>query len=648
MIYNHLHSDFMSQDGYVSMIREFIQADLSLFVELEEPSTKRTRVSRTGWNVNNPEELWRTPWGTMLQDPRLLDPHSWQAAKFRRRFRVPHSVFLLLVQKCKTAHVFGTSKIPEEFKLMIALRILGRASCADDMCELSWVGESTCNSIFHQFCHGFVDNYYDDYVTFPTGDVLKQVNSLYSKFGFDGACGSMDVTHVRLGKCPEGLKVLATGKENYPTLAFQCVCTPNRVVTYCSSAYMGSYNDITITANDQLCKDIQGGLLDDVEYTLVDDLGVPRTCHGGYIIVDGGYQKENWLMDPYPIGCSVEEKRYSEWLESVRKDIECTFGLIKMRFRLFLSQIQFHKFKDIEYAWKAAVMLHNLLITYDGNDLSEWERNLDWSSIDPDLQDGVFENAMLVNDYIDEVHAGHISKTDWALVQHMKRQTGAIVKSTTPTGRDFKAANSGEYWGRKTALVTNFNALFKIGLVKWPKRSDISLRYRMRIPKFDMTDIESVGYCLYVKKSDFLSTTSGMSIGSGLFSHLPYKEDNVIAQFVGRIIDREEFDAEEEAGKGGYCVRLPNKHVRDEEGVITHTYSGRVLQCYDTRQSGACVASVTNSAYKCTNVTTNRPAINNCKIKIHRDTIKLVCDRVYIMPHTELAWDYGNEYVYPS
>jgi hypothetical protein len=53
MIYNHLHSDFMSQDGYVSMIREFIQADLSLFVELEEPSTKRTRVSRTGWNVED-------------------------------------------------------------------------------------------------------------------------------------------------------------------------------------------------------------------------------------------------------------------------------------------------------------------------------------------------------------------------------------------------------------------------------------------------------------------------------------------------------------------------------------------------------------------------------------------------------------------
>ena len=162
-----------------------------------------------------------------------------------------------------------------------------------------------------------------------------------------------------------------------------------------------------------------------------------------------------------------------------------------------------------------------------------------------------------------------------------------------------------------------------------------------------MTNIETAGYCLYVKKSDFMSTTSGTSIGNGLFSHLPYKEGNVIAEFVGRVIGRDEFDVEEEAGKGGYCLKLPNKHIRDEAGVITATYSGRVLQCYDTRLSGACVASVTNCAYKCTNVTTNKAAVNNCKIKIHRDSIKLVCDKMYILPHTELAWNYGDEYIYP-
>ena len=82
MIYNHLHSDFMSQDGYVNMIRDFILADCSIYEHFEHVGSKRTRTKRSAWNVNNPEELWRTPWGMMLQDERLMDPDSWQAASF--------------------------------------------------------------------------------------------------------------------------------------------------------------------------------------------------------------------------------------------------------------------------------------------------------------------------------------------------------------------------------------------------------------------------------------------------------------------------------------------------------------------------------------------------------------------------------------
>ena len=52
---------------------------------------------------------------------------------------------------CKARNVFQmkyASCIPIEFKIMVALCILGRGCTADDIEELSGIGESTANFIF--------------------------------------------------------------------------------------------------------------------------------------------------------------------------------------------------------------------------------------------------------------------------------------------------------------------------------------------------------------------------------------------------------------------------------------------------------------------------------------------------------------------
>ena len=36
----------------------------------------------------------------------------------------------------------------------------------------------------------------------PTGERLVNVMEMYAMLGFPGAIGSMDATHIRLGKCP--------------------------------------------------------------------------------------------------------------------------------------------------------------------------------------------------------------------------------------------------------------------------------------------------------------------------------------------------------------------------------------------------------------------------------------------------------------
>ena len=52
---------------------------------------------------------------------------------------------------------------------------------------------------------------------------------------------------------------------------------------------------------------------------------------GWYLIVDNGYL--NWSVTAPPMKKTQlrTDIRFSEWVESMRKDVECTFGILKGR-----------------------------------------------------------------------------------------------------------------------------------------------------------------------------------------------------------------------------------------------------------------------------------------------------------------------------
>ena len=69
------------------------------------------------------------------------------------------------------------------------------------------------------------------------------------------------------------------------------------------------------------------------------------------------------------------EIRYSEWLESMRKDVECTFGILKGRFRVLRYGVRLGGITKTDQLWKTCCALHNMLLDVDG--LSErWENGV--------------------------------------------------------------------------------------------------------------------------------------------------------------------------------------------------------------------------------------------------------------------------------
>lgn len=152
----------------------------------------------------------------------------------------------------------------------------------------------------------------------------------------------------------------------------QLVVNHNRFIHHVRDAFFGTYSDTMIANDDPYPRSVAEGLYKDISYYLYDKNGVMHEIKGAYLITDGGYpQHPPVYIHPLHSRNSVDAVYWSEWLESVRKDVECTFGILKARFRFLKMPIEYHCKYTIECVFKSCCILHNMLILWNGNDLCE-------------------------------------------------------------------------------------------------------------------------------------------------------------------------------------------------------------------------------------------------------------------------------------
>jgi len=267
---------------------------------LETPKMKRSRQSRPRCG-----DYWTTKWGGWLEDPSTAVPGSRNYKKFVRRFRMPLLLFNDLVSEVVAHNVFDmkyNSRIPVEIKCLIALRILGRGSCCDDMEEMSGVAESTCNYIFHQFIEGVATKLFSKYVYPPEMGTphFDNVTNTYAKMGFPGCVGSVDCTHIYWDKCPVELTNLCKRQDKPPSLSYEMVCDHSTRVHSCTEGFVGTSHDGLVVVNDLHMQQIYHGMYKDFQYSLYTEDGGFVTFHGGYVMSDNGYQDSWMFMKPNP------------------------------------------------------------------------------------------------------------------------------------------------------------------------------------------------------------------------------------------------------------------------------------------------------------------------------------------------------------
>lgn len=115
---------------------------------------------------------------------------------------------------------------------------------------------------------------------------------------------------------------------------------------------------------------------------------------GVYVICDGGYITDPAFMCPMAARYKSQDVYWSEWLESVRKDVECCFGTLKNRFQILLKAMEFHEVKFIEKKIHMCCILHNMILTVNGLDIQSWVDEEVWKNLNPNAEDDDSEIAL--------------------------------------------------------------------------------------------------------------------------------------------------------------------------------------------------------------------------------------------------------------
>lgn len=156
----------------------------------------------------------------------------------------------------------------------------------------------------------------------------------------------MDCTHFLWDRVAKKVGNMCKGSSHAKTLSYEVFCDRFRRIHHVSVGFYGSNNNKHCMFNDTYSMDsVQKRVHQKRTFVTYNDLGQPSTWRGAWLITDNGYIKYMSLQRPDHHATAFAEVMFSEWVESMRKDIECTFGIIKSRFRILKNAVRLY-FED--------------------------------------------------------------------------------------------------------------------------------------------------------------------------------------------------------------------------------------------------------------------------------------------------------------
>ena len=384
----------------------------------------------------------------------------------------------------------GNRAAPLELLALTALRHLGQGWAFDDLSEQTAISEEVIRVFFHKFIEWGNTVLFCRHATAPRDlpTVMTQ-ECEFREAGLPGCVGSIDATQVALEKCSFRLhQAHLTQKLPYAARTHTIVGNHRRCILSTTQGHPARWNDKSLVKFDPFVMGLRRGTtLQDLTFELCDcddDDNVTKVkCRGAWLLVDNGCHQWSVTIPPIKTTTLRTEIRFSQWLESMRKDVECTFGMLKGRWRVLKAGICLFKLKDADRIWKTCCALHNMLLEADGLDdkweagaLSEFQGELgehDNTAHIPQAIRRLMTPAQARNcdtsgmgNGTDRVCTNSNSDSDSDNDNDNNEEMPAVVDST-----GHALVGSMNLSSFQTKLIRHFNIAFKKREVKWPKRN---------------------------------------------------------------------------------------------------------------------------------------------------------------------------------
>ena len=199
-------------------------------------------------------------------------------------------------------------------------------------------------------------------------------------------------------------------------------------------------------------------------------------------MVDNGYLAWPTTIPLSKVPVNGRGIRFSDWLESMRKDVECTFGILKGRWRILKTGIRLHGVEACDKIWGTCCALHNWLLEVDGLD-DRWEQGVPstWEGELGDFEEGDVRThaapsaiqtlnspAEFRNFDLSGMGAGNDCDENSSLTCEAD-DTVPAVSAVTETSSDEPISVIGLSQKHfKTKLVNHFDILFRQNKIVWP------------------------------------------------------------------------------------------------------------------------------------------------------------------------------------
>lgn len=358
----------------------------------------------------------------------------------------------------KKTDAFGRPAHPIRLLVLSSLRLLTR-NCTLDCCyESTYISPSVIGAFFKKFIHWYAEVVCPEVVRHPAPnqEAVRSNGAEYAAAGFPWVICSVDCVHTRHWGVAHNLKVVSTGKEHYPSRVFEVSCNHRGMATSVTRGFYGTVVDKSIVKFDGFMCAIRAGLYKSFKYLLYNESGVLEECTGGACLNDNGYLYIPTMMEPTKDPVDEADQQWSEMAESLRKDIERLFGVLKQAFAILKYGTRFGDLGVVDDIFLTCLAMYNQRKEIDGLD-EEWVLAND----DGDLPQGESNIQRRLNEVM-------------ARGEALQRGPGEHVLQCNPVSPNEKR----EHDIVKRKFITHFKHALANGEVFWPRRTGGSRMYQ--------------------------------------------------------------------------------------------------------------------------------------------------------------------------